>query len=176
MPVETTVFIILAVVVLVALLMLFSEPSKRGGNKIQLELDRSAACGTYVNLEPKCEAVSITGTTRDAVNRVVEVCEKLDQLEGGYPNCKKGTADYTNCVQTCCRNQCSGGARCSSKEQCAYSATCDGTRPSGPPPACPPECFPGCQGKASCTGEFYNSCDSGFCNKAGYDSVKKCPV
>lgn len=102
LPIETTVILVLAVVVLATLLFMFFGVAK--DPTATNELKRTSACRTYTAQNPKCDA---PGSDQDALTKIGDACKGL----GGYPKCTGGAADLA-CILQCCRTFCPGSTGC----------------------------------------------------------------
>ncbi|MBI2971236.1 MAG: hypothetical protein HYY37_02335 [Candidatus Aenigmarchaeota archaeon] len=128
LPLETMTFMVLAIIVLAALLFLFSGNVPPAGDKVAKERERAIACSAYTQKDPECSidlgSPASTSEVNDARNRVAVACKALRALEGGYSDCT-GTASLA-CVWQCCSTYCRGTASCRE-----IGGTCEANCPAG---------------------------------------------
>lgn len=103
LAIETTVLLVLAVVVLATLLFMFFGIAK--DPTVQIELKRTSACRAYAAQHPKCDSPS---ADQDTLTKLGEACKGLS----GYSACAGSTSASLACILQCCSMFCPGSAEC----------------------------------------------------------------
>ena len=94
LSIETTIVIILAIIVLVVLLGFLFNVVPPAQTQLQAQATVTRLCGNYIREHPKCDVADVDQELSDA-------CKIL-----GHKAC--GSLDDVSCITTCCRDFCSG--------------------------------------------------------------------
>ena len=109
LPIETIVILVLAVIVLVALLFFFTGIFGPSSSLVKLKQERSIWCGSYQRSNFDCEEGEHEDVDENIRIELARICSRLNQEEGGYPDCKYDEGDVAGheCVKKCCSEFCS---------------------------------------------------------------------
>lgn len=99
LPAESIIVIVLAIVVLVSLLVFFTDVFNEGRGSVYWTAKQSKSCTEYIKTDPHCnDWASVEESIRSEIG---EACFNL-----GYSGCSETIAAQDDCVQACCKQFC----------------------------------------------------------------------